>query len=44
MYGDFFYVTCAQNELYYHSEHVFGVSKTPKTITWGYTAPEKRPE
>ena len=29
-----------QNELYYHSEHVFGVSKTPRTITWGYTAPD----
>jgi hypothetical protein len=22
---------------------VFGVSKTPRTITWGYTAPENRP-
>jgi hypothetical protein len=41
----FLHVKCAQNELYYHSEHVFGVSKTPRTITWGYTcpAPENRP-
>ena len=31
------------SSLYYHSEHVFGVSKTPRAITWGYTAPENRP-
>ena len=26
----FTHVKCAQNELYYHSEHVFGVSKNTK--------------
>ena len=36
-------VECAQNRLYYQSEHVLGVSKTPRTITWSYTALEKRP-
>ena len=36
-------VKCEQNGLYYQSEHVLGVSKTPRTITWSYTALEKRP-
>ena len=35
---------CAQNGLYYRSEHVLGCPEHPgPLITWGYTAPEKRP-